>query len=50
MKRYCLGESYTQSIQIAAEAAMSTAFYNGQVQTFCFGDYVDKLKGAFSDM
>jgi hypothetical protein len=50
MKRYYLGESYTRRIQIAAETTMSTAFYNGQVRTFRFGDYVDKLKGAFSDI
>jgi hypothetical protein len=50
MKRYYLGESYTRRIQLAAENTLSTAFYNGQVRTFKFGDYVDKLKGAFSDI
>jgi hypothetical protein len=50
MKRYYLGESYTRRIQLSAENTLSTAFYNGQVRTFKFGDYVDKLKGAFSDI
>jgi hypothetical protein len=50
MKRYYLGESYTRRIQLAAENTLSTDFYNGQVRTFKFGDYVDKLKGAFSDI
>jgi hypothetical protein len=50
MKRYYLGESYTRRIQLSAENTLSTAFYNGQVRTFKFGDYVDKLKGAFTDI
>jgi hypothetical protein len=50
MKRYYLGESYTRRIQLSAENTLSTAFYNGQVRTFTFGDYVDKLKGAFTDI
>jgi hypothetical protein len=50
MKRYYLGESYTRRIQISAENTLSTAFYNGQVRTFKFSDYVDKLKGAFTDI
>jgi hypothetical protein len=50
MKRYYLGESYTRSIKLSVENTLSTAFYNGQVRTFKFGDYVDKLKGAFTDI
>jgi hypothetical protein len=50
MKRYYLGESYTRRIKLSAENTLSTAFYNGQVRTFKFGDYVDKLKGAFTDI
>jgi hypothetical protein len=50
MKRYYLGESYTRRIQLSAENVLSTAFYNGQVRAFSFGDYVDKLKGAFTDI
>jgi hypothetical protein len=50
MKRYYLGESYTRRIKLSAENILSTAFYNGQVRTFKFGDYVDKLKGAFTDI
>jgi hypothetical protein len=50
MKRYYLGESYTRRIQLSAENTLSTAFFNGQVRTFTFGDYVDKLKGAFTDI
>jgi hypothetical protein len=37
-------------IQISSENTLSTAFYNGQVRTFKFSDYVDKLKGAFTDI
>jgi hypothetical protein len=50
MKRYYLGESYTRRIQISAKNTLSTAFYNGQVRTFKLSDYVDKLKGAFTDI
>jgi hypothetical protein len=50
MKRYYLGESYTRRIKLSAENTLSTAFYNGQVRTFKFGDFVDKLKGAFTDI
>jgi hypothetical protein len=50
MKRYYLGKSCTRRIQLAADNTLSTALYNGQVRTFKFGDYVDKLKGAFSDI
>jgi hypothetical protein len=50
VKRYYLGELYTRRIQITADTSLSTLFYNGQVFTFKFGDYVDKLKGAFTDI
>jgi hypothetical protein len=50
MKRYYLGESYTRRIKLLAENTLSAAFYNGQVCTLNFGDYVDKLKGAFTDI
>jgi uncharacterized membrane protein YgcG len=50
MKRYYLGESYTRRIKLSAENTLSTSFYNGQVRTSRFGDYVDKLKGVFTDI